>query len=237
MTLEELVEESHKTLQNSKSPMLYLQKDRGLTVDTINREKIGYCNARIDKLFNADYHAKRSQKLRAFIKNRVILPIRDDCGKIVGVSSRYPSSKVHSGWCNSRFPKENVVYNLNQARQAAFEKDKLYIVEGYMDALMLYQCGLKNVVALMGVSMSNKAMGLILRYTSNICLCFDTDPEKDGKMGAGQKALYWFSKNIQSGRIVVFDNVTAIKMPLGVDPDEYVIEHSLDDFLKLETYL
>ena len=217
--------------------MLYLKKDRGLSDLTINNEMIGYCDESIDSRFNQKYYNKDTDKIRAFIKNRIILPIRDDSGKLVGVSSRYASAKVHSGWCNSRFPKENVVYHLDKARKEAFLQDKLYIVEGYMDALILAQSGLENVIALMGVSMSNKAMGMILRYTSNICLCFDTDPSKDGKMGAGQRALHKFSNNIKTGRTVVFDDVTAIKLPLGVDPDEYVLEHSIEDLLKLEDYL
>jgi DNA primase catalytic core len=239
MDLNEFVDTCHACLLSGKHivPAKYLIKDRRLSPNIIKDEKLGFCNFAIDKAFNCEYYRGEANSYRAYVKNRVIFPIRDDCGLVVGFGSREPDASVHSGWSNNRLSKESYLYGLDKARNAAFKLNKLYVVEGYADCLILRQHGLHNVVAMMGVGLTPRAMGLILRYCNRVCFCFDTDVEKEGKEGAGQKALKKISTEVDRGSLSFFDEMSAIVLPEGIDPDEYVLANSLDAFLELENPL
>jgi DNA primase len=242
--LSKLVDVCHDRLKTSQLGFDYLINDRGITVDTIRTEKIGFVDVDIARAFvskidteewthDKDYYIK-------MLADRVLLPIRDDCGLIVGVSTKVPV-KGSKGWWNSPFKKENVLYGLNRARTEAFRKNKIYIVEGYADAITLWQHGLHNVVAVMGTAFTKVQQGLVLRYCTRVCICFDTDLEKDGQKGGGQKGL---ERIIQDyGKKSRFDMFSAVVLPIkenedgtlsGEDPDNFVNENGIKKFLDLE---
>jgi len=246
LLLNRLVEESHEKLKASTLGFEYLRDARHFSVDTITRERMGFCDREVASSFlsehgtddskwthGADYYAE-------MLCGRVLLPIRDDTGRIVAVSTRIPQ-KDTKGWWNSPFSKENVLYGLNYAKNAVFARDKIYVVEGYADAISLWRAGLRNVVAMMGTTITRIQHGLILRYCSNICACYDTDPMVGGRLGGGQAGLERMVAECQN--LKFYDTISAIVMPmekkddgsdLGADPDDFVRKNGLKDYLDLE---
>jgi len=237
MELEDFIARCYRNLANPRyrGVLHYLIEERGLSASTIRGEMIGFCDWETDRIFNRDYYDGKVDSLLSYVCKRLIVPIRDDIGDIVGFASRSPDPNVHSGWINSRFPKDNFLYGLDKAKAAAFSANKIYLVEGYADRLVLAQFGLENVVAIMGAGLNSKGLGLILRYCNRICVCFDMDPRKNGKEGAGQRALAKLKKQLREGLSSFFEGVSSIELPIGIDPDEFVLEHeSVDPLLALE---
>ena len=105
------------------------------------------------------------------------------------------------------------------------------IVEGYVDAILLYQNGLSNVVGLMGTVLTPRKIGLIARYCNNICLCMDVDKNKSGQ-NAQEKSVYILNEFGFCESLFVIDN-----LPVGVDPADYISNHTMEDFLSGERKL
>jgi DNA primase len=168
-----------------------------------------------------------------FIRGRMVLPIFSEFGDPVGFATRRPSSDPGNTWWNlSRpFKKGEHLFLLNKAREKIFKNNKIYLVEGYIDGILLFQEGLDSVCALMGTVLSPRKIGLIARYCNNICLCLDVD-ENDAGQKAQEKAIYTLSEFGFCDSISVIDH-----LEVGQDPDEYVIKQGLSDFLDGERQL
>lgn len=243
--LKNLVDDCHQRLKTSRIGFNYLSCSRGFSVELIKRESMGFCDERIASEFCSSLNDGDGVEidldyLHSQLVNRVIMPIKTDCGMIVAVATREPDPNA-KGWWNTPFAKEACLYGMHAARNAAFTRNKLYLVEGYGDVLTLHQAGLLNVAGVMSATLSRLQVGVILRYCENICVCFDTDPPKNGRPGAGGIGLERIvATYIQDG---FFDTISAIVMPLreleggGLgkdDPDDYVRRNGLEEYLKLE---
>ena len=214
----------------------YLFK-RKLISESLVSHKIGFCDKESDIPDSVRFFGSEEQDepwdISGYLKGRIIVPVFDEFGETVGLASRYPSFKKGNTWWNLPVPfhKGNHLFLLNLARKTIFKTNKVYLVEGYMDALMLYQEGLHNVVGLMGTALTQRKVGLITRYCNEICLCFDVDENE-----SGQKA-----KMISIALLKKFDlcdKISVIEgMPVGVDPADYVKKYGLQNFLDLEREL
>ena len=140
-------------------------------------------------------------------------------------------SEAGNTWWNCPFKKGHHLFLLDKARKDIYSNNKIYLVEGYIDALVLSQEGLNNVVGLMGVTISSRKLGLIVRYCNNICLCMDVDKNQAGQK-AQDKAICTLDKFDICESISILDN-----MPVGKDPDEFVLENGLKGFLNKERIL
>lgn len=241
--LREFIEKCHNNLisgqdSESQNAMEYLQL-RGLTKETILYHKIGFCysNENLDDgiryygnelLVLAPGEEKRD--ISYFLKGRIIVPVFDEFGIPVGLGSRKPTYNKGESWWNMPAPfyKGRHLFLLDKAKKSIFETGKVYLVEGYMDALYLFQQGLTNVVCIMGTSLSDRKIGLIARYCDNVCICFDMDANESGQE-ASMKAIcrirkFNFCESIS----------TIVGIPVGVDPDEFVQKNGLDSFLSKE---
>lgn len=216
-----------------KSAFQYL-KDRELNYDLIDSLDIGYClikqNIPEEICFFGNNLLPQGleRDLSYNIRDRIMLPIYGENGNFEGLATRVPHPSYK--WWNlpNPFEKTKVLYLLNLARSAIFKENKVYVVEGYMDAITLYKNGIKNVVAIMGTSFTLRHVGLLLRYCDRICFCFDCD-----KNGAGQKATAKAFSLVNS--LGVFDEVSVINdMGIGYDPDGFVKEFGPEKFLSLE---
>jgi len=241
--INDIVVGSHETLLSydcDHNVMKYLLNDRGIEEKTIKAFQIGYCSNVIESMINKDYYNNSSNYPMIkpdFLRDKLIFPIRDDCGNLSSFATRSIGKK--SNWWNYPFIKGNILYGLNNARARSYRENKLYIVEGYLDCCILWQFGLANTASVMGTRLTMIHAGLIKRYCDNICLCFDADPMKEGKMGSGQKATLKTYENIKD-----FFNITSINLPMsydktneqfiGMDPDTYVINNGLEELLNLE---
>lgn len=241
------METCHRQLLNdSPGPLSYLVDGRRLKRETLERERIGHCSPRIALEFSREAPEEwrfDPEYLCKQLSGCIIVPIRDDCGKLLGLAARSADPKV-KGWWNTPFAKTECVYGLDHAKAEAYRKNKVYLVEGYIDRLILGQEGLRNTVGIMSTALSKNAVANILRYCDRVCACFDTDIGKNGGEGGGQIGLRNFNDTYNVPGF--FGEATAIVLPLtkdeqgaehGTDPDEFVLENGLVAFLALERYL
>jgi DNA primase len=151
-----------------------------------------------------------------FFRNRVMFPIYNLSGKVVGLAGRILQKDAKAPkYINS---KENLIYNkrkelygLWQARQSIQKRDRTILVEGYTDVISLHQAGITNVVAASGTSLTEDQVRLMKRFSPNITLLFDGDP-------AGLKAA------VRGLGIVLKEdmNVKMVVLPDGEDPDSFL---------------
>ena len=211
----------------------YLVNTRGLTLETIKKHNIGYCYS-YEKIPKEICHYGREPEGKGFsyfIKGRVIVPVYSEFGESIAFATRKPTTESGNTWWNCPYKKGNHLFLLDKARKAMFNTNKVYLVEGYIDALVLSQEGLPNVVGLMGVTVSPRKLGLIIRYCNNVCLCMDVDKNMAGQK-AQDKAIGVLQKFDFCESISILDN-----MPVGQDPDDFVLEKGLGDFLSKERIL
>ena len=217
--------------------MKYLLNKRGLTLETIKERMIGICHHDTDlpepiKHLGEEHLAPEERRdFSYFILGRIIVPIHDEFGKIVAFGTRSINHDDGTTWWNTPFPKSNHLFLLGKSKKSIFESNKVYLVEGYMDAIVLQQCGIHNAVAVMGTNLSLRQMGLMARYCSNICFCFDVD-----KNSSGQKAQ---KRSIMAvNRFKIFDELSVITgLTEGEDPDQFVLKNGKDAFFSKEKIL
>jgi len=218
------------------SAMDYLYK-RGISDETIKNNNIGYCNIKDIVPDEISYYGKEKvinkNGYSYFIRGRIIVPIYSEFGDLVGLATRKPSFEAGNTWWNlSRpFRKSLHLFMLDKSRKAIFDNNKIYLVEGYMDALILNQYGIKNVVCLMGINLSSRQIGLIARYCSNICICLDCDKNNSGQK-AQRKLIHSLKKFDFCETISIIDG-----LPIGEDPDVFIVKNGLDGLIKLERVL
>ncbi len=175
---------------------------------------------------------QKSDKGRIFDAeaNRLIVPIINSMGKVIAFGGRV-LEKTEDGFAKYKntkdtqiFSKKHTLFAINNLKNLKKETDFSYVimVEGYMDAISLYQAGFKNVVASMGTSLTLEQARLLKRYTSKVLVCFDGDL-------AGQKAT------LRS--LSIFENegfdIRVVSLPDGKDPDEVINDYGASAFEKL----
>ena len=206
---------------------------RNLKKETVSRFKIGYCSSRAlipeeVKSFKKDCNWS---DYSCFLNGKVIVPIANEFDEVVAIATRTPSKEKGHSWWNLPFSKGNNIFLLNKSRESVIKHKKIYIVEGYMDALTLFQAGLENVGALMGTNLTCRHIGLIARYCNNVCFCFDSDENQSGQ-NAQQKSIFLINE------FGFVDNLSVIDdLPLGTDPDVFVSQYGLEEFLRAERVL
>ena len=239
-----------------KSIGLSYLKERDFLEATIEKFQLGYA---LDKRDDYSKHAiKHGYKKEVLVKTgltidkndllidrfrgRVIFPIHNLTGKVIGFGGRILSSeKSTAKYINSPdsdiYNKSKVLYGIYFARNAIVKQDNCYLVEGYTDVISLHQAGIENVVASSGTSLTVDQIKLIKRYTPNITILYDGDP-------AGIKASFrGIDLILEQGM-----NVKIVLFPEGEDPDSYARSHRTSevqefikkqatDFIKFKTNL
>ncbi len=168
-------------------------------------------------------------------RNRLIFPIRDRDGAVVGFGARAMGDdqpKYLNSAQSALFDKSRILYGLDLARDAIREEDRIVVVEGYMDVIAAHQFGHRNVVATMGTAVTESQIELVKRMTKRIVLALDAD-------AAGQMAALRTIESIHTGldqteefvpdprtafRIArrIDTEITVAEMPVGKDPDELI---------------
>ncbi|MCS7231581.1 MAG: DNA primase [Elusimicrobiota bacterium] len=161
-------------------------------------------------------------------RNRIIFPIFNFNGKVIGFGGRIlPQAVVDTDipvYINSAetvvFNKGSVLYGLYQAKEYIKKEKRVYIVEGYMDVLLLHQEGIKNVVAPLGTALTEKQLKLLKRFPlEGVYLLFDPDE-------AGVEATFLAAKTILSGGEYPY----VVTLEEELDPDEYILKYGKDKF-------
>jgi len=158
-------------------------------------------------------------------RERVVFPLINTRGKVCGFSCRNltgdPPKYINSDE-SPIFQKKNFLYGLNVTRGEISKEDAVILVEGQMDVISLWQAGVKNVTASLGTALTESQASLLLRYTKNAYLCYDSD-------AAGRKAtLRGLDILYRAGFRVKAFHVTG-----GKDPDEFVKQYGRQAFLDL----
>jgi len=213
-------------LLEDESVMSYLLDERGMNRKSIAASGIGFFPPKVPFTINPN-DPKEWIKLRG----RIVVPIRSEFGQLVAMAGRVPDPK-EKGWWNTSFVKSSHLYGFDMARRLIFEKNKAYLFEGYFDRIIMAQHGLENSVAVMGTNLGLRRIGMLARYCTRVCVCFDTDKNKAGFLGCLKTLADMYSVGI--GRQPSPWEVTMIRLPVGEDPDDFVSKHGLDAFFALE---
>ncbi len=193
-----------------------------------------------DVLVETGLSIAKDDKLLDRFKGRVIFPIHNLTGRVIGFGGRILSSeKSKAKYLNSPesdiYNKSKVLYGIYFARNAIVKQNICYLVEGYTDVISMHQAGIENVVSSSGTSLTVDQIKLISRYTTNITILYDGD-------AAGLKASFrGIDLILEQGM-----NVKIVLFPEGEDPDSYVRNHTTSeaedfisgqavDFIKFKT--
>ena len=164
-------------------------------------------------------------------RERVIFPIHSFSGRVLGFGARILKNNVKTAkYLNSPeteiYHKSNVLYGLNQSKQAISRNNLCLLVEGYMDVVSLHQSGIENVVASSGTALTVEQIKLIKRLTENVTILFDGDT-------AGIKASFRSIDMLLSEGM----NIRVLLFPDGDDPDSFARKHPqefVENFIKTE---
>ena len=224
-------------LKDAPQAIAYLKK-RGLSGDIAKRFGIGYVPDEWQNLAAAfsDYDgpmlataglvkSKEDGKRYDVFRNRIIFPIVDVRGNVIGFGGRVLGDGEPK-YLNSPetpvFEKGRELYGLYQARRAIHDAGRAVVVEGYMDVVALAQSGVEYAVATLGTATTPLHVQKLLRQTDEVVFCFDGD-------NAGRRAAWRALENslalLADGKQLKF-----LFLPEGEDPDTYVRKHGKSAF-------
>ena len=214
---------------------------RGIRQETIEEFQLGYAPPAWDKFSTAflkrgikqDFllasglcaERKQGGGLYDRFRGRVIIPIADERGRVVGFGGRVLDDSTPK-YLNTPetvlFNKRKLLFGLDRSHRAIQQEGRAIVVEGYMDAISVFDAGVHNVVASLGTAFTPEHAKKLLHYAPEICFCYDSDE-------AGQKAT------IRALTIVrdTGARVRVIVVPDGKDPDEFIRKHGADAFRAL----
>lgn len=159
-------------------------------------------------------------------RDRVIIPIHDQRGRVIAFGGRALSEDAQPKYLNSPetsvFHKGSIVFNFHRARQPAHDDGSVVVVEGYMDAIAIYQAGLKSVVATMGTAFTEEQIATLWRLSTEPIICFDADR---AGITAAHRSIDRILPVLQVGRTFRFAFVES-----GKDPDDLIREKGLAAF-------
>ena len=151
-------------------------------------------------------------------RNRLIVPIQDDRGQVVAFGGRTIDPKREPKYLNSPetplFYKSAVLFNLHRARKPAHDSGSVVVVEGYLDAIAVYQAGIHSVVATLGTAFTEEQMTRLWRLAPEPVVCFDGD---NAGTAAAHRAIDRILPLLKSGQSFNF-----AFLPAGQDPDDLI---------------
>ncbi len=163
--------------------------------------------------------------------NRIMFPLHDISGKVVGFSGRIYDNSDNNKYLNTKetviFKKGLTLYNYHLAKDVVRVKKSVIVMEGFMDVIRASTIGVDNVVALMGTALTSEQANLLKRLSPNIILCLDGD-------SAGRKATLSIGETLSKLGV----EVKVIALEDNLDPDEYIVKNGENRFLaKIEQAL
>lgn len=226
-------------LSSQKEKLNYLY-NRGISNSTITKfgmgastdfnsivnhlEKLGYTK---DEMVEAGVCGSKDGRVYDAYANRVIIPIIDSFGQVVAFGGRTLDKNVQGKYKNTgdtiAFNKRKILYGLNLIKKTK-QKEKvnsIILVEGYMDAISVYEAGFKNVVASMGTAFTKEQAKLIHYMVEEVYVCYDGD-------SAGIKGAILAQKILEEEGI----NAKIIILRDKLDPDDMIKKYGVNEFQK-----
>ena len=242
--LSSFYQEQLKTSAAKKKVVDYA-KNRGVSGSIAKRFELGFAPPGWTNLFDAYKDSEEStQDLLTMgmivtkkdkkddyydrFRDRLMFPIHNTKGSVIGFGGRVLSSKDNPKYLNSPetplFSKSKELYGLYHCRKYSRKIDAIIVVEGYMDVIALHQQGITNVVATLGTATTSSHLQVLSRTAETIVFCFDGD--KAGR-DAAWKALQTSLPTITAGLVIKF-----LLLPEGEDPDTLINSESAKAFNK-----
>lgn len=211
--------------------------NRKIDEDVIKNFNIGLslsdselCNAlkakgfKDDDIVSSGVAVQNGNNIYDIYKNRIMFPLYDLEGNVVGFSGRIYNQKSESKYINTKeteiFKKGELLYNYHIAKKEARKEKNIIVVEGFMDVIRLSTIGIVNVVATMGTAVTKYQLNLIQKLAPNITLMFDGD-------NAGEKATNAFIE-LANGND---SNIKVVRLEDNLDPDEYILTKGKDKMI------
>ncbi len=260
--LEDAVTFYRHNLMNTPAgaPILdYLRNKRNLTVGTIEAFGLGYApnawDAGLKHFTSKGYDQaelvacglvtvregegdSESETVYDRFRHRIMIPIRDDRGRMAGFGARIVDPDDVPKFLNSPqtelFDKGHLLYGLERAKKEIRDQDQSVIVEGYLDVIALHQAGFPNAVSPMGTALTDYQLRMLKRFSRSIILALDADAAGDK---ATMRGLEVARKVLDRESDPVFDargmlghekrlkaDIRVTTLPEGLDPDEVVFQ-------------
>jgi len=219
-------------------------KERGLSVTEVKNFNLGFVTEdlnyyeKLTKDFDEEiiketglfyFDEKRKKHISRF-RNRIIFPINNISGNIIGFGGRIiDDNKNLAKYINSPetpfFKKGSNLYNLDKARRLSNKLEEVYLVEGYMDVIGLYKNGIENTVANLGTALTSKQIQILYQFYNHIIICFDGDQ-------SGYKAALRAAESIID-EMKPDKKISFLLLENNLDPDSYVNKYGKDKFLEI----
>ena len=155
--------------------------------------------------------------------DRIMFPLYDITGKVVGFSGRIYKDNGQNKYLNTKetdiFKKGEMLYHYHIAKEECRLKKSVIVMEGFMDVIRASSIGIKNTVALMGTAMTKEQINLIKRLSNNIILCLDGDDP--GRHAALNNGNLLFEQGIE---------VKVVTLPNPDDPDSFILKNGKERF-------
>ncbi len=225
-----LKDQLHNTDEGKAIGLSYL-KNRGFRDEILDKYDIGFCpdgwEVMTTAALEAGYTKERliatglgkekssDGKLFDFFHGRVMFPIKDVTGRVIGFGGRtLKTEKKIAKYFNSPqselYDKSRALYGIHAAKPHISKEDMCLLVEGYTDVMAMSQCGVENVVSSSGTALTVGQIHLIRRFTKNVTVLFD------GDRAGMSAALRGIDILLSEGM-----NVKVVTFPDGDDPDSY----------------
>ncbi len=206
---------------------------RGLTDETLERFGIGFApnawDALTKRLRGRGFSEEEltaaglaSPSTRGGVidkfRNRVIIPIRDQSARPIGLGGRIMPGSEGPKYLNSPatilFDKSRTLYAIDLAKTSIRKEKLAVIVEGYTDVMAAHQAGFTNVVASLGTALTHGQIELATRYADAVALAYDVDLAGEAATQRGLLAELGPDQSVSKVRVV--------RIPAGKDPDELI---------------
>lgn len=210
-------------------------KNRSLNEDVIKEFNLGLAldyNYPLYKLLEKKKYNQSSLKELGLIndfnghitdtfQNRIIFPIHNLEGECIGFTGRIYEESDQAKYINSKesviFKKGSILFNYHRAKDAIKKSKEVIIVEGNMDAIRMSASGIKNVIALMGTSLTKEQISIIKNLRAKIILMLDND-------NAGELATYTIGNILSEANL----KPLVVRLSGEKDPDEYIIKNGVE---------
>ncbi|PSB10375.1 DNA primase [Pleurocapsa sp. CCALA 161] len=218
--------------------LTYLRQQRNIEENTIKRFQLGYAPLGWETLYRYLVEQKRypvnlveqaglikprktGSGYYDVFRDRLVIPIMDLQGRIIGFGSRSLKEEDQPKYLNSPetplFDKSKTLFALDQARSAIGKADCAVVVEGYFDAIALHEAGINHVVASLGTAFTQEQLKQLLRFTASKQVILNFDADNAGKK-ATERAIAEIEDLVYGGVV----QLRILNLPEGKDADEFI---------------
>ncbi len=240
----EIFENNLAKSNDSEHAREYITKQRQISSEVCKKFSLGFAINSWDALTNQMLAkgttedilikaglAKKNKdgKLFDVFRDRLMFPIKDRKGRVVGFGGRVMNPDDQPKYLNTGdtavFQKSRELYGLFETLEFRKDLKEIFVVEGYMDAIAMYEHGMTNAVATLGIATNRFHIQKLLQVVNEIIFCFDGD---DAGRGAAWGALKNVLPSISDGSEIKF-----LFLPEGEDPASLLEKESVENFKKL----